>query len=594
MGLLLKLGLLLLILLLVGGYLAYRLVAGRLKKFFTKVAGVAQPAEIQLIRDRELEWQDRSAVAAQVQALRAAGFRTVTSYRIEELPDYRLVGLAHPEEGWVAVVYEHDKIGVWTDVVADLDESGDQVGHKVLTACNAVQAGVGPHPPGHEKVVLKKASVARLLRAFEKRLGGRPVTPVGAAGFAELFCRCWAREMAWRRSQAVPSEEGETLERDPELDRRSEPLFATIAAERPGRLRQLLAAGIEPEGRDARGRTPLIAAAAAGRLAMVKAILKAGADVDARAPGTPGQGAFERGASLATVAEDIDDPQAQQVMKGLGQLFDASRTPSALNVTALSAAIESGSADVVTTLIGAGADLHGRGDLTPLQFAAQQGDPDVVRALLDGGAAPDEPGEDDWTPMMSAAFEGFAEVVRLLLDAGADPNCKSGRETAITIAADEGWREIVDMLSPLSKPRPVRKAEKILAGGYEARRAPAARRLMTAATNGVLPMVEKLLAGGLHPDTLEHDDEEESVTPLMMAAQGGHAAVVRALLAAGAAVDGRACGGETALIRAAGPPTFMDPADQPETVGVLVDAGASLERLDDEHQARVNQILASV
>ncbi len=586
MGLVIKFGLVLLILLALGGYLLYRRILGNLEDIVTKVVVATHPDEIHLVRDRQIAWQDREAVAAQVQALCKAGFRTVTSYRIEELDEIRLVGLAHPEKGWAAAVYEHDQAGVWSDLVAEYQDGGE------LTVSNPKEGGKEPSPSGHDKVILEKAPVARLLRVFEKRLGGRPVAPIGAANFAENFERSWARNMVWRRQQEAEAAGAETLERDPELDLRCEPLFAAIAAGRLQPLQVLLDTGIEPEGRDRRGRTPLIAAAAAGNLPMVQALLTAGAGVNARAPGDPGQG-FEGGAPLATVAEDIDDPEAQKVMKGLGALVDASQGPSQLNVTALSAATESGSVEVVNALIGAGADLIGRDDLTPLQFAAQQGDPDVVRALLAGGAAPDQPGEDDWTPMMSAAFEGFTGVVRVLLDAGAEPNRKSGRETAILIAADEGHHEIVEMLSPLVKTRLARKAEKRIAESEDFQFDPAAKRLMTAASNGVTPMVEKLLASGVHPDALESDDEDdEVVTPLMMAAQGGHADVLRALLAAGAAVDGPVDGYETALARAASPPTFMDPGDQPETVRVLVEAGASLERLDEEAKARVQKLLA--
>ncbi len=584
-GLLIKLGIVLLILLIVGGYLAYRAFIGKLKKILGKSVTAAQPAEVRLIRDRDVEWRDRESVADQVRELRDAGFRTITVYRIDELDDIQLVALAHPEKGWTAAVYEQEKAGVWCDLVAEL---GDGV---TLTLSNAKLGMRLSQPPGHEKVFLKRASVRRLLRAFVKHLGDRPVTPVGAADFADVFERSYRREMAWRRAQAA-EDEGETLERDPELDRDCRPLFDAIAAGDLEALRRHLDGGVEPEGRDARGRTPLIAAAARGDLAMARAILKAGADVDARAPGTPGQAAMERQASISTMAEAIDDPEARKLMKGFGALVDGGKARLPLNVTALSAAIESGNAELVAALIKAGADLFGRGGLTPLQFAAGQGDPDVVRALLDGGAPPDQPGEDGWTPLMSAAFEGFAEIVRLLLDAGADPNWKADRETAISLAADHGYREIVDMLSPLSKAKFAKKAEKAMAGDWQVRLNPTAKRLMTAARNGVAPLVAKLLATGLHPDTPENDGEDEDgrVTPLMMAAQGGHVDVLRALIAAGADVN-RTSGRETALARAASPATFMDPADQPETVRVLVEAGASLELLEDKPRARVAEIM---
>ncbi len=585
MGLLIKLGLLLLILLIISGYLLYLKIFGKLKGIVTQAVVAAQPTEVHLIRDREVEWKDRQAVATQAQALRAAGFRTITVYRIDELEDVRLVALAHPEKGWGAVVYEHDEAGVWTDVVAEYPDGGS------LTASNVTQGGQLAQPPEFDKIYLKKASVRRLVRAFEKHLGDKPITPVGAADFAEFFRRSWARETTWRQSQTTAGE-AETLERDPELDARCEPLFAAIAAGDSESLQPQLGSGIEPEGRDARGRTPLIAAAARGDLAMAQALLTAGADADARAPGNPGQAAMERRASIATMADDIDDPEARKFMKGFGQLVDGGETPTVLNVTALTAAIETGNTELVGALIHAGADLVGRGDLTPLQFAAQVGDPDVVRALLDGGAPPDQPGEDGWTPLMSASFEGFADVVRVLLDGGADPDWKSGRETAITIAAESGYREIVDMLSPLTRAKFVKKAEKLMDEDWEARVDPAAKRLMAAASNGVTPMVEKLLAAGVLADATENEDDEEDdpVTPLMMAAQGGHAATLRALLAAGADVNRD---GGAPLAHAAGPAMFMDPADQPATLRLLLDAGASVELLPDELRPKVVEIMAN-
>ena len=115
---LIKLGLLVILVLVITGFLAYFWLKGKITKFLTKVVTVAQPARIHLVRDRDVEWDDRQAVAKQVQALRAAGMRTITVYRIEELEDFKLVALAHPEEGYGAAVYEHAESGVWCDLVA--------------------------------------------------------------------------------------------------------------------------------------------------------------------------------------------------------------------------------------------------------------------------------------------------------------------------------------------------------------------------------------------------------------------------------------------------------------------------------------------
>ena len=53
-------------------------------------------------------------------------------------------------------------------------------------------------------------------------------------------------------------------------------------------LQGLLASGTPAEGRNVRGDTPLIAAVDTGDAILVDTLLQAGADVNARAPGTPG------------------------------------------------------------------------------------------------------------------------------------------------------------------------------------------------------------------------------------------------------------------------------------------------------------------
>ena len=56
---------------------------------------------------------------------------------------------------------------------------------------------------------------------------------------------------------------------------------------------------------------------------------------------------------------------------------------------------------------------------TPLHLACQKGKVDVVRLLLDKGAAVDRADKDGATPLWIACCKGHVDVVRLLLDKGA-------------------------------------------------------------------------------------------------------------------------------------------------------------------------------
>jgi ankyrin repeat protein len=162
--------------------------------------------------------------------------------------------------------------------------------------------------------------------------------------------------------------------------------------------------------------------------------------------------------------------------------------------TALYAAAESDRAAVVALLLAKGADanLPGRADVSPLAAAAYNGNDRIIAALLAQGARPDTTDTTGKAPIVYAAARGFTAVVRRLLAAGVDAKRAYGNDlTALMWAAGYepgfGERDAADVAALL-----------IDAGA-----------LIDAADN-------------------------RGRTALMIAAEGGHAAVVEALLARGA------------------------------------------------------------
>jgi ankyrin repeat protein len=218
-------------------------------------------------------------------------------------------------------------------------------------------------------------------------------------------------------------------------------------------------------GAGATGDTPLAKAVKAGDVQGVRALLKSGADANARSGdgSTPLLWAAHRGnleIARALVAAKASVDAANDY--GVTPLLQASRT---------------GDAAMVELLLRAGANpskAHPEGE-TPLLAASRTGSVPTVRLLLARGVDVNAAeGFQRTTPLMWAAAEGHRDVVDLLLEAGADPN-KQGHITSLSA------RHNADHPT----------------GGFTA--------LMFAARNGDEPLVRTLVARGANIDLKNGD-----------------------------------------------------------------------------------------
>ncbi len=161
-------------------------------------------------------------------------------------------------------------------------------------------------------------------------------------------------------------------------------------------------------------------AAAAGNITTVRALIKAGADVNA--------------------------PQGD-------------------GMTALHWAAMKDDAAMAQALVTAGASVKAvtrLGDYTPIFFAAKNGNAAVTRALLAAGADAKVATTLGLTPLMAAAAAGNAETITLLIDKGADVNAteKITSETPLMFAAANNRVDAIKVL--VARGADIKAASKIV------------------------------------------------------------------------------------------------------------------------------------
>ena len=180
-------------------------------------------------------------------------------------------------------------------------------------------------------------------------------------------------------------------------------------------IQALLAKGEKPDVRDAYRRTPLHVAAYGGHHAAMRALVAGGAD----------RNALERDRyDIVTIAAVANDVPTLRLALELGA--SAKNVTSRYDGTALIAAAHLGHAEVVRTLIRAGAPLDHVNNLgwTALIESIVLGDggarhTETLKALIDAGANVNLADRNGASPLTLARARRYERMVDLLLRAGA-------------------------------------------------------------------------------------------------------------------------------------------------------------------------------
>ena len=312
----------------------------------------------------------------------------------------------------------------------------------------------------------------------------------------------------------------------------------------------------------------VVAASRNGHVALIEALVAAGADVNEgrekrpkRWWGDDSYSSSEGNTALILAAQNRQKACIETLIR-LGA--DVNETGED-DRTALAEAIEAfdDDIDIVLKKIQAGADVNFDAYAgSALECASRKGYINTVRLLLQSGAC-----VNDGIALMKASSGGHIDVVKLLMDSGANVNCEPdlGRHgTALAAASSNGHVDIVKLL--LAAGADVNLAAKCYNSA-----------LMNAVSDGNLEIARLLIQVGVNVNYISGHHSFNESTALFLASSSGHVANTKCLIEAGANVNLTIKDGETALMEA----SYKGSLDM---VTLLVQAGA-----DVNHTCRYNR-----
>ncbi|KAL8789823.1 MAG: hypothetical protein Q9195_006658 [Heterodermia aff. obscurata] len=197
------------------------------------------------------------------------------------------------------------------------------------------------------------------------------------------------------------------------------------------------------DSRNVWGYTPLMVASHAGKLDVLRYLLKKGVShnvVDAS------------GKTLVQLTTEWGNPAVMQVLQDFGADFKNFAT-TADNAHPIWKAIHDGHLASVERILDNGLSIeYKHAGVSLLQLAAEVGNADIVRLLLERDAAVNVADNHGWTPLHSAAYSGNTAFVLSILQKGGSKEALDAEGwTPLDLAAFYKYDDIVAILDPDGK-----------------------------------------------------------------------------------------------------------------------------------------------
>ncbi len=192
---------LLLVALVVIGVLVIRAKLRKLRhelgKSLAELSDDMTPQEIHLQPWASPQWKAERDVEYLASRLESEGFLREGAFLVAEMEAMKLLGFRRPQDGTLAVVYEHEQIEApWVDLFAQFDNGCG------LTVSNAPQGEEMDIRPGNVKHFLKSAPMEDLLARFREEMSRLDAwRRVGEGEFVTVFEQAYRDDMTWRRER---------------------------------------------------------------------------------------------------------------------------------------------------------------------------------------------------------------------------------------------------------------------------------------------------------------------------------------------------------------------------------------------------------
>ena len=315
----------------------------------------------------------------------------------------------------------------------------------------------------------------------------------------------------------------------------------------------LIRAGANVSAANRDGATPLLLAAENGNAAMLEALIKAGAD--------PNASLTKYGDTALMMAARTGKTDAIKTLADHGAQVNAKESWG--DTTALMWAVSERHPAAVKLLMDRGADVNARSKFVPSTTGRG------FEGTTPVDAQPNQPAEEHasglLTPLMFAAREGDLESARLFVAAGADVNAIGGDgKDALSLAIFNGNYDVASFLIDNHSKVNQADAQRFtpLFWAVDRRNMETAPNFPWVVTADPLPLIKKLLDAGANPNAIVNNTPRARMrdgsprivfaTALMRAAFAGDIELVKLLLAHGADPHIVSRDNETTLMAACG------------------------------------------
>ena len=350
----------------------------------------------------------------------------------------------------------------------------------------------------------------------------------------------------------------------------------------------LLKAGANVSVANREGVMPMQLAAMNGNGAMLERLIKAGANVNSPLTSS--------GDTALMMAARTGKPDAVKVLLDNGAQVDTKESWG--DTTALMWAVAEGNHAIVKMLIDRGANVNARTKFVP--SATGRGFEGATPVATNGNQTAEQNSSGLLTPLMFAAREGDLESARMLVAAGANVNAIDGDgKDALGLAIFNGGYDVASFLidNHANVNQPDAQRFTPLFWAVDRRNMETAPNFPWVVSTDPLPLIKKLLDAGANvnfvvnntPRARMRDGTPRIVfgTALMRAAFSGDVELAKLLLAHGADPNIVSSDHETALMAACGTgfiPGYSKgrtPAERLEVVKLLIGLGLDVNAADD-------------